>query len=62
MKYHTRQFEKRIMNLADQFDDGGQVWRVRVEKVERLGNPVDKNDESIADPDSDLLCYKVQRA
>jgi hypothetical protein len=31
-------------------------------RVERLGNGVDKNGESIADPDSHPLCYKVKRA
>ena len=54
-------FEKRTVTLADQFDDGGPARVFKVKKVERLGNPADKNGEGINDPDTHYVSYKIKR-
>jgi len=59
----TPKFEKLTVSLADQFDDGdGAAQDFEIERVERLGNPADKNGEGISDPNTHIVGYKIKRA
>ena len=44
-----------VLILADQFESAIH----KVDEVERLGNPVDKNGEGISDPDTHLVAYEI---
>ncbi len=52
-------FERVQVSVLDQFN---QPTLLDVKKPKWLCNPVDKNNEGIANPDDHLLCYKVKRA
>lgn len=49
-------FKQRNVTLDDQFEERTFL----VKKPERLCNPVDKNDEGIADPDTHLVAYTLR--
>jgi len=51
-----RTFEKREVDLEDQFLDE----TVELKKPVRLGVPTDKNEEGISDPSTHLTCYSVK--
>ena len=53
----TAKFMKRDVTLADQFETG----TFEVKKLKALYNPVDKNGEGIADPDTHLVGYEIKR-
>jgi hypothetical protein len=53
----TPKFEPTQVTVADQFTTPAKT--VDVKKPTRLCNPVDKNGESIKNPDGHLLCYQV---
>ena len=52
----TTRFEKREVDLEDQFLDE----TVELKKPVRLGVPTDKNEEGISDPSTHLTCYSVK--
>ena len=62
----TPRFERRTVALADQFDDEGLSRRFAVRAVAALGNPaekqVDDTVETIVDPDTHLVGYRIRRA
>jgi hypothetical protein len=55
-KLRTPKFEKRKVNLTDQF----LKETVRLNNPVRLGVPTDKNSEGINDADSHLTCYSLR--
>ena len=54
---HTPKFEKRNVNLDDQF---GEV-NMQVYKPKMLCSPVDKNNEGIVNEDAYLMCYDLKK-
>jgi len=52
----TPEFEERTVELTDQFGSG--IFEVK--KLERLYNPVDKNEEGISDLVTHLVGYKIE--
>lgn len=51
--------EKIQITLADQFDGEGKVRHFFVKRPLALGNPANKNDEGILDPETHLVAYRL---
>ena len=55
---HTPEFEKRTVNLNDQFTHDPIAMEVK--KIETLCSPVDKNNEGTVNDENFVMCYDLK--